>query len=109
MSAMKSYPKSRWGANARGPALVAVLADWCGHCQTAKPVLEKVAARLGGAVSVYKVNADTSEALTTAWGIQGFPTIFFVTPLGKRVDYEGERTVKAMTDWVCAQSGKCGR
>lgn len=104
---MKKYPASRWGSTARGPAVVAVLADWCGHCQRAKPELAAAADRLGGAVPVLGLDADANPGIVEDWGVQGFPAVFFVTPTGARREYEGARTAKAISDWACAQSGKC--
>lgn len=106
---MKAYPASRWGERARGPAVVAVLATWCGHCTRAKPELAGASERLGGAVPVLTVDADRHPALVEAWGVQGFPTIFFVTSLGERHEYDGPRTAKAIADWACAESGGCRR
>jgi thiol-disulfide isomerase/thioredoxin len=48
-----------------------VLAEWCGHCQRAKPELAAAADRLGGAVPVLGLDADAAPGIVEEWGVQG--------------------------------------
>lgn len=107
MSAIRTYRKSSWGAACPGPALVFVYADWCGHCKVAKPEVSKAAQSLGGAVPTYAINADRHPDLVEAWGVEGFPDIAYVSQTGRRIPYTGERTGRAISDWVCQRSNSC--
>ena len=104
----RSYRKSQWGSKCPGPALVFVKAEWCGHCQAAKPEVAKAARLLGSAVPTYAIDADKHPDLVNAWGVEGFPTIFYVSQTGRRTDYGGERRGQAIGDWVCNKSNRCG-
>ena len=86
----------------KGVWLVEFYAPWCGHCQRLAPEYEKAAKALKGIAKIAAVNQD-SEKVNVA--IQGFPTIkFFVD--GKMSDYNGERTAKAIVDFVLGEYKK---
>ena len=94
--------------NTSGPALLFAKADWCPHCQTAKPEIRKAAAILGSVVPVYELDSDKHQDAIEELGVQGFPTIFFRDARGKLKEYKGERKGQKIADWVCAHSGRCG-
>lgn len=92
-----------------GPAVLFVKAEWCPHCQSAKPELRKAAAVLGSVLPVYEVDSEKHKDVIEKMGIDGFPTIFFRGPSGQLKTYTGERTGRKIADWACTQSGMCGR
>ena len=76
-------------------SFVMYYADWCGHCQRAKPEFKRLGSTktIGGkTVSIVAVNADENKALCTKKNVQGFPTIHLYDPSGTLVqEYSGER------------------
>ena len=50
-------------------------APWCGPCKALAPILEEVAAEVGDAVSIYKVNVDENTELAQEHGVQSIPTL----------------------------------
>ncbi len=104
MSRVRNY-----AAGVEGPAVLFVKAEWCPHCQDAKPEVRKAAQILGSVVPVYAVDSDAHKAAVKALKVSGFPTILFLHPSGKLNTFRGPRTGSAIADWACAQSGRCGR
>lgn len=60
------------------PLVVDFFATWCGPCLLLAKELETVAAELGDAVRIVKVDVDANDELAGALQIQGLPTLVFV-------------------------------
>lgn len=58
--------------------LYCFVANWCGPCQTVKPVLEKLARDFPGKVSFFDVDDEESKILIEDYGIRSVPTIVIV-------------------------------
>jgi thioredoxin 1 len=61
------------------PAIVDFWAPWCGPCRMVAPTLEKLAKELSGKLLVAKVNTDENPEWATKYGVQGIPTMLFVS------------------------------
>jgi len=59
----------------QGVTLVDFWAPWCGPCVMQGPVLEQVAAKVGGKATIGKVNVDEAGQTAAAYGIRSIPTL----------------------------------
>lgn len=82
--------------------LVKFFAPWCGHCKALKPIYEDLAKKLAGndKVVIAEMDATANEVDHPQVNIRGFPTLKLFTADNKVVDFEGDRTVEAMVDFL---------
>jgi thioredoxin 1 len=65
--------------NSQTPTLVDFSAEWCGPCKMIAPTLEKLAKEQEGKLVVAKINTDDHAEWMQKFGIQGIPTLLFVS------------------------------
>ena len=61
------------------PVVVDFWAPWCGPCKMVGPILDKLADELAGKVVIAKVNTDEEQQYAMEFGVQGIPTMIFVS------------------------------
>lgn len=61
------------------PVIVDFWAPWCGPCKMVAPTLEKIAKEYTGKVIVAKVNTDNHSEWANKFGVQGIPTMLFMS------------------------------
>jgi thioredoxin 1 len=60
------------------PVLLDFYGRFCPPCQVMMPVIQALAAELGGAVKVVKVDVQQNEPLAVKYKIQAVPTFIFI-------------------------------
>jgi thioredoxin 1 len=72
-----------------GVVLVDFWAPWCGPCKMQTPILEKVAAAIGGKAVIAKVNVDETPELAAKYGIRSIPTLILLKDGGVKQQFVG--------------------
>lgn len=61
------------------PVIVDFWAPWCGPCRMVAPILDKLAKEYSGKVLIAKVNTDENAEWAGRFGVQGIPTMLFIS------------------------------
>jgi len=61
------------------PVIVDFWAPWCNPCKMVAPILDKFAKEFAGKLIVAKANTDENSEWALKYGVQGIPTMLFVS------------------------------
>ena len=59
------------------PVVVDFWATWCGPCRMISPIVDQLAEKYAGRVTVVKCNVDESTDIPVKFGIRNIPTLLF--------------------------------
>ncbi len=72
-----------WVFEGERPCVVDFYADWCKPCRIVAPIMEELALKYQGKVTIYKVNTDKEKEVASAFGIRSIPSVLFCPMKGK--------------------------
>lgn len=75
--------EKEWKYRGELPAIVDFYADWCGPCKMVAPVLDRLAKKYDGKLSIYKVDTEAEQELAGLFGVQSIPTLLFIPKEGE--------------------------
>ena len=82
------------------PVIVDLWGPSCGPCRTLGPILEKVAAEMGGRVLLAKINVEVEQQLAAAFGVSSIPAVIAIDQ-GRPVDqFVGALPEEQVREWV---------
>lgn len=61
------------------PVVVDFWAPWCTPCRMVAPILDKIAKEQEGKLLIAKVNTDENPQWAMKYGVQGIPTMLFIS------------------------------
>jgi len=67
-----------WKFEGTVPVIIDFYANWCGPCKTVAPILEELQSEYGDKLTIFKVNTEEEQELSSIFGIQSIPSILFV-------------------------------
>ena len=84
------------GFNNNGKKYVALLASWCGHCKTFKPILNNFKDNNPDIeVIIYEDNKEKNQE----YNVEGFPTLILEHSDSTRINFTGPRTEEGLLDF----------
>mmetsp|Transcript_10870 Transcript_10870/g.14139 ORF Transcript_10870/g.14139 Transcript_10870/m.14139 type:complete len:214 (+) Transcript_10870:199-840(+) len=83
-----------------GSWFIKFYAPWCGHCKSLAPIWEELAEELDDEVNVAKVDCTVNIALCKRFGVEGYPTVQFVSPQKTVHTYKGRRDIDELADFA---------
>lgn len=78
---------------AKRPVLVDFYADWCGPCQMAAPIIDKLADEMSEDILITKLDVDANNATASTYGVMSIPTVLVLEANDKGEIHEIKRQV----------------
>jgi len=87
--------------------LIEFYAPWCGHCKNLEPKYKELAEKLQNEPNIVIAKMDaTANDVPSAYGVRGFPTIYFA-PAGSKTapkQYNGGREVDNFVEYLAKEA-----
>lgn len=92
------------------PVLVDFFAQWCGPCQMAAPVIDKLADDYAGKMVIAKVDVDQAREVAAQFNVMSIPTVVIfkkdeagqMQEFDRKIGFPGEDGYKAMIEEALA-------
>jgi thioredoxin 1 len=85
---------------AANPVLVDFWAEWCGPCKAIAPALDELSEKMGGRVTVAKVNIDENPQTPLKYGVRGIPTLILFKGGQVAATKVGSDSPRKLYEWV---------
>lgn len=88
------------------PVFVDFYADWCGPCQMAAPIVDKLAGEYAGKAVVAKVNVDENNDISGEHGVMSIPTVIIFKngeEVDRKIGFPGEDGYREMLDQAISE------
>ncbi len=73
-----NYEKNKeWKFEGDLPCIIDFYADWCQPCKMVAPILEELSEEYKGKINIYKVDTESEQELSAAFGIRSIPSLLF--------------------------------
>ena len=83
------------------PLLVDFYADWCGPCQLAAPVIDKLADEFRSKITIAKLNVDEANEISSEYGVMSIPTVIIFKDgeeFDRKIGFPGEDGYRMMVE-----------
>ena len=87
------------------PVMVDFYAEWCGPCQMAAPVIDKLAGEYHDKMLIVKLNVDDNQNTAQKYGVMSIPTIIMfkakdgeLVELDRQTGFPGEQGFRNMIE-----------
>lgn len=87
------------------PVMVDFYADWCGPCQMAAPIIDKLADEYQGKIIIAKINVDQNRQTAGQYGVMSIPTVMVfqdeegeIKQVAKQIGFPGEQGYRNMIE-----------
>ncbi len=72
----------QWSYKGDKPCIIDFYADWCKPCKMVAPIMDELAEKYKGQITIYKINTDQERELAQFFGIRSIPTMYFCPATG---------------------------
>ena len=93
--------EKEWKFTGKKPIIIDFYADWCGPCKMVAPVLEELAQEYKDNLTIYKVDTEVEQELSSVFRIMSIPSILFIPIQGQPMMQKGalpKHTLKQIID-----------